>query len=536
MKVRSGKLLILLAVFLWLLLSVFHLYWAELNQDEGWYLYAAGLVAHGELPYRDFAFTQGPVMAFVYALATPLVEHFGVAAGRVVTQVFGGMAMLLCVGLAMAGSPRRGRQTAAVFAVSLLAVNTYHSQFLSVVKTYSLTSLWLMAAFLFLALALTRHRPFASLMAGFFLAAAACTRLSAGVLIPVTVLGCLLDPTLRPCRAGWGVALGAGLGLLLFLGPCLLLAPEATWFHLVEFHRAREGGGLVYKAGFVSRFVGAYLVICVATVVAGFAGCGKSRTSSVRNSLCRLMVIGFFGLSLVHIAAPFPYDDYQVMAVPLLVAAVSAVGATKLLSFSEGGEGDARTSRVATGVAWLLLLASVATAGSSPLLQESLVDGPDRIWWRIRKHSPLVALQDMGTQLQDNIPEGSTLLTQDLYLAVEANRRVPRGLEMGPFCYYPEWTDEQATRCHVLNRAGMSALILSAESPVAAVSGYGFSIQAPDIVPIPDQQREVLIDLLTTGYELHNSIEAFGQAQTQLDIYRRRTTSGKSIAPAVGVP
>ena len=38
-----------------------------INQDEGWYLYAANLVAEGKVPYRDFAYTQGPVMPFVYS-------------------------------------------------------------------------------------------------------------------------------------------------------------------------------------------------------------------------------------------------------------------------------------------------------------------------------------------------------------------------------------------------------------------------------------------------------------------------------------
>ena len=43
----------LVAVFL----SVFAVWWGALNQDEGWYLYAAQLVREGRFPYHDFFFT-----------------------------------------------------------------------------------------------------------------------------------------------------------------------------------------------------------------------------------------------------------------------------------------------------------------------------------------------------------------------------------------------------------------------------------------------------------------------------------------------
>src|SRR5437868_3616475 len=35
--------------------------------DEGWYIVSARLVGHGALPYRDFAFTQGPLFPYVIA-------------------------------------------------------------------------------------------------------------------------------------------------------------------------------------------------------------------------------------------------------------------------------------------------------------------------------------------------------------------------------------------------------------------------------------------------------------------------------------
>ena len=52
--------------------AVLAVWFGGLNQDEGWYLYAAQMVRAGKLPYRDFFYTQGPTMPFVYAVLAPV--------------------------------------------------------------------------------------------------------------------------------------------------------------------------------------------------------------------------------------------------------------------------------------------------------------------------------------------------------------------------------------------------------------------------------------------------------------------------------
>ena len=73
------------AVVAAVILSAANLYLGDLNQDEGWYLYAAQLIASGQWPYVDFAFTQGPVMPLVYALFKPIITAGGLAGGRMIT-------------------------------------------------------------------------------------------------------------------------------------------------------------------------------------------------------------------------------------------------------------------------------------------------------------------------------------------------------------------------------------------------------------------------------------------------------------------
>src|SRR5919204_5802399 len=56
-------------VVLYAAVSVVFVVWGRLNADEGWYLYAGRLAWRGQLPYRDFAFPQMPLTAYVYGLA-----------------------------------------------------------------------------------------------------------------------------------------------------------------------------------------------------------------------------------------------------------------------------------------------------------------------------------------------------------------------------------------------------------------------------------------------------------------------------------
>ena len=96
------------AVALYVVLGAMNLYFGDLNQDEGWYLYAARQVHEGQLPYRDFAFTQGPMLPLVYSLAQPLVDRWGVAGGRLFSAVLGFLGALAAAWLAARSSPEGG--------------------------------------------------------------------------------------------------------------------------------------------------------------------------------------------------------------------------------------------------------------------------------------------------------------------------------------------------------------------------------------------------------------------------------------------
>ncbi|MBN2162273.1 MAG: glycosyltransferase family 39 protein [Pontiellaceae bacterium] len=484
-------------------LSAMNLLHGNLNQDEGWYLYAARMVRHGATPYADFAYTQAPLLPYVYSLFYPVVERYGVFGGRFVTTGFGVLSALLSAATA-ARMVDRHKLFTALAVWMLVACNVYQSYFTTVVKTYALCVCLIMAALY----ALTYRKGYAALIAACFLALAAGTRLSAGVLLPVVGVWLIFQRNRRWHWVWFGV--GGGAVLLVVFAPFFSEAYDQAIFGLLGYHAGRDPGGLksllVLKMGFVSRFVQAYLVFALLTL----GSLCWSRKSDQRNAGVLLLWMCGIGISLVHFTAAFPYDDYQAIAYPVLAAAIVLTLAPRV------------HERWLLPALSCLLLASIATAFSSPVNQDWFVRGRDRIWWLFKDQSDLEKLRAAANIVRSYSLPGDLLLTQDVYLAVEADRAVPSGMEMGPFCYYPDFPREKAERFHLLNREMMMELLESGQAQLAAYSGYGLAIESPAILPVSHEDETAFFGLIEQRYEPLAVIDAFGQAHTALKIYTRK--------------
>lgn len=497
-------------------LAAANLWLGELNQDEGWYLYAAGRVAQGEMPFIDFAFTQGPVFPLFYALGHPLVEIWGVAGGRFFTAVLG-----LCTALVAAGCVRRlvrpeASSVAMLSVFSLITLNTYHSYFTTVVKTYALGGLWLALAFWLLTFREGRRGLWAAAGAGVAFSLAAGTRISAVVFLPLGLIWLVVNRASRPgAWLAFGIASGLACGSI-FL-PFLWANPEAVWFGLWDYHTARAVGGnaftwWIYRGAFLSRVAQGYLVLLALWIwvlaVGRTRATGWTEPAAERWGLPVLLWAGVLTLTAVHGLTPVPYDDYQAVLAPVL-AVVLTVAACRRIETETG------LQRLAVTV----VLVSILVAGASPINQEWFSGGRDRIWWKIKERTPLQGLRIAASAILPRAGADELLLTQDTYLAVETGLTVPRGMELGPFCYYPDWSDERARRCHVLNRSGMENLLRTTSASVAAFSGYGLAIRSPEILPLADEEQTRLRTLLQERFRPVWRLADFGQASTELTIY-----------------
>lgn len=516
MSRTSTTALVVLSLLAALALGIANLFMGELNQDEGWYLYSARLVSEGQRPYRDFAFTQAPMLPLVYGLAHPLLRDGGVGAGRALTMGFNLLACLFAGALAQRLASREMKGWAMACAFALAAVNVYQAYYGTVVKTYPLCAFFISSGAWLLAVARDRRSLLLHALAGLLLAGAAGTRISAGALLPVVGLY-LMWQRERSGRAAWlAFAVGGFLGLCLIFLPLLLAAPDAFRYFVLEYHSARAAGSLlsrlIFKVGCISRVVQAYFVAVGVGVALLLARVVKGRIGP-RDPLCLALWWGLAAMTLVHLSAPFPYDDYQVPLYPLFCALI-AVGAASLVELMQPA------SRVAVAVG--LLLISGAAAFSSPVNQGWMVLGRDRIWWRLREKPALVQLREVALEVRARSGSSGQLLTQDLYLAVEAGLRVPHGLEMGPFSYYPDLPRAEAERLNVMNRELLEECLERAEAPVAALSGYSFVIESPAVTKLSAAEQQAWWDRVARSYEPVSTVVDFGQGPTDLRIFERR--------------
>ena len=482
---------------------------APLNQDEGWYLMAAREVSTGSQPFIDFATTQGPVLPYVYAAFQPLIEHYGLLGGRMITAGFALLTLLnalLCVRQQAEG--RDAKRWASVLLVIFIGINCFHAQYTTTVKTYGLAGCLLVLAFLSLIRLYSTQRTLWAILAGILIALAAGTRLSLGAaFVPVGLS--LLFQRDRAGKLAWLYFGTAGLA-----GPFLLTASEQVHFGLLEFHGARcVENPLLMKAGFVSRFVQSYFVlsmVALALVLRRFPG---------RCPICACLWWTVALISLVHVIAPFPYDDYQTAVIPLL-AIVCSTAVTRSLP----------TTSFPT-VTSFVLLASLAAAGASPVLQDWFVIRQDRIWFQTKTQSDLHRLRDTAKSIRAHYPDMDTLLTQDLYLAIEGGWDVPNGFEMGPFSFAPELSRERAETLHLMNIPLLSTFLDQSDLPeLAAISGYGFNINAPSIQEISPAARQEVQRLIQRHYQFLDAHEDFGQQHTRLEIYVRKDLGGVTTA------
>lgn len=502
-------------------LYAFSVWFGSLNQDEGWYLYAASMVSSSKMLYRDFFFTQGPVLPAVYGALHGLWMPWGVLGGRLFTAALG-LAGCLCTAVLAGRAVRRERAScAAVIAFALTACNLYHVYFTTIPKTYALGALLLLAGFTLLTACcpregdIPRFAPVCAFGAGFLIAAGSGTRISLILLLPVTAVALLMSA--RKTGLAWlWFGLGGTLGVLLIYGLPLLQAPSAFLFSQT-FHVSRSSRNMMLAAGSLSRIVRGYSALCLAASavivwkLCRGAGSAAPQTRCPASFWRWVWLAGGAAVFLFQLTSPHPYDDYQVPVMGLFVAAVAA-WAAELAETRESG----------VGVCLAGVLASCLVSFGSPMAQDWFVVRQDRFWTVMQKKSDLALLREAGRTIKALAPDGGTLVTQDAYLAVETGMRLPSGLEMGPFSYFPELNDAAAVSNHVVNAHLLGKLLDSAPGPVCAYSGYSWAIRSPVTDPVPDAERRLFLDAIDRHYTLAGEMPDFGQNKTLLRILKRK--------------
>jgi hypothetical protein len=387
------------------------------NADEGWYLYASKLVYGGVLPYQDFAYTQMPLLPYVYGIPQRL---FGpsLLVGRLTSVVLSLGTFGMCCSIAR----RYGDERAAAITALLLLSWTYGVYYQTIVKTYALVSFFVVATFWLLSSKLNDdvRLPLAVICA----LAAAMTRLSALVFaIPIVAYSF----TLKPKTMLNGAAHLLHLSLLILLVFVLPNRKAITW-NLLTHHVGQWGDTSVlhklaqivgWRLPSLVLFWGPYIALAV------YALCHTHRRTSLRTCLrCHAPLAVFVGGITLFVASHLLtggwHLDYFVPAATALLPLVAVLLSNVYTHLQRQVLARRRLTR-----------AFGATLMYGALTGVYFVDVGGM-------QTPLEEITEVAAVVADHAqPSDKVLALEALWVAVEADRATLPGMSMAQFSYQP---------------------------------------------------------------------------------------------------
>ena len=491
------------SILVYLFLGILLVWMGQLNMDEGWYLYASKLVYAGFLPYRDFAYTQTPLLPYVYGL--PLLFQSSILTGRLTSLACSVTALLVFLRVAR----RYGGEPAMALTAWLVVTFTYGLYFAAIVKTYALVSL-LTAGTLWAVTARPRHQwNYLAAALGAILTAA--TRLSAIALAVPVIVYCLWAA--KRSRVRWSI--GAMMAVTA-IGFTILFAqnPQATEWNLLGHHLAQWGDVTLveklteiiwYRAPAWLNFYLPYVLLIVALIVSYLIARGRRVVGRfhLQSVALPLLVYGL-GLTLfgaTHFVTGGWYLEYFVPpaigGLPLL-----AIAAARILTVWR----TQRRARLLLSAALLLLpiwaviqysLLNLDLSGGQPPLQEA---------------AEVTAFVTQNSTSNDQI-----MALEDLWVAIDSNRSVPPDMALALFSLQP--LDRQtAARLHLVNCAMLTERISQQEFRIVVISQLDQALFAAGGCDTAIDQS------LAVHYNLGLVKEQFGQFNMPVSVYVRRET------------
>jgi hypothetical protein len=424
------------AVVVYALVSLVFVFRGRLNADEGWYLYAGRLAWRGQLPYRDFAFTQMPLTAYVYGLLQIVKQSLYL--GRITSLGFAVAAVAFCVRVAWREAGRVAGATVALLCVAF-PTGIYN---LTLTKTYALGAFFL-AAVLFALTSpgrTTRTWPLAT-------AAAIALTFTRSTGLPLTILVVLWCIARAPDRATRRRVVGVTAVGGLVAAAFLLNDFTAAKYNLITFHGLLWHGAdgrarldeIVHTR--LPDWLGdypAYFALMVASVGAIYL------SSPLRRYLARKPGVAIVGLGIVGtlvaqlVAGEWAPVEYASPVIPALLA-VTVIMLTHAVR-PAGGWAERRGLTVLAGVA-------VAAVAISTLFHP----GVGEYFTSSKDAGAVEAANRVGNYLHDHTQPGDEVLTLWAQPAgLVSGRDQVDGITAGVFSY-EDLTTADANDVHFVN-------------------------------------------------------------------------------------
>ena len=438
-----------------------------INFDEGFYAYVARDAMRGRVPYRDFAYTQTPLLPYLQGAAMS-ITGYGVREQRWINTACGALALALGLLVWRRNGVRWGHCAVLVLVWCLCVPLLYYD---TIGKAYAWAQLWLVVA-----------------AAAFFVPARPWIKLAIFSLAGVLAVGCRLTVlpavlglwagmvVLEKARLSWTLLVAVPmLTVLLALGPFFAADPMNASFWGLYYHFWYHSQSALPSQHLSSLWQSVAMVPGIAVLAAvSLAGAWRN----LREPGSWILLAGLAGW-ILSAGLPDVYTDYAIPCLPLAI-----VGSGCL--FRPG-----RPSSRAITLGFPLGLLALAVGGlfcvPSDIFLDGYLDAVDRTGAYVRNH----------TRPEDKV------LTPMPEIALAAHRDVPPGLELGKFGVTVEMDGPTALRRHILTMDQLRQLVGSEQAPVVVLCRFrngNFAWSVPSLRHFSGPFRRQLFEQLLHHY------------------------------------
>ncbi len=486
---KFWKVIIGLGAILFLLNSVAFIGLGQINDDEGWYLYASRLVFLGQYPYKDFAFTQTPLLPYIYGLPQSLLFQ-SIYLGRITSVIFSSAAFILLLWIAN----RYGGVSATGITSLFCATFTIGIYFQSITKTYALTTFLLALTFFVLSSSYQQNTKF--ILSTLFVLLAVLVRLSV-IFFAIPLIGYFFAVSHARVRVFIiTICVVTAFILLAFLLPNV----AAAHWGLIVHHVAQWEGATLFERItriFTARILNLWILfpqyfLFWVAILLDF----KRIKTGIKKYPVILLIAAALGLFVIPnlVSGGFHVQYF----VPLIFVSlpIAAIAYTKTAS----GRGLFSRTFLKAMLLCVILL-GLLHGGYYHLDMSGTLPVEEG-----KQPSIIIA--------KNSADDDRIFALEALWLVVEADRTALQNMTMAQFSFYD--TDTQtADLLHLVNGEIISTYITNRIPKMILLTAVDWAILRDT------PQYETIVDSLARHYCLIYQQEDFGQSRSRLEIFVR---------------
>ncbi len=431
--------LILAVTGIHLISACWHILYGGQNSDEGFYAIAARSVWQGDLPYRDFGYTQTPLLPYINGLVMQ-ITGFGLFEQRAINGLWGALTLLL-------GSLWLARRTSSAWAIGFAAIFSLSAPwmyFIHLGKTYAFIGLVAVAALWVYTEWVPGARK-AGTLAFLGVLGAGC-RLPIAPYFAALWIAAVVELPAHSGKALLRPVLYSFMWPAVLVLPFYLVAPESAYFWTSGLHQAATLDRVWRLPGYViiALAPAVWLALLVGLIHAGY-----------RPKVHRRADLVAAAATLVGLACNLlPRGVFEEYGVPLLPS-LGLVAATGLW--------QAGSARPWIRFPLVPVVLVALNLGAGVALQWRVMPAERRYTWSMflplnapaYNYSLPASLAQARRAVEHYLPPGDPFVGPVIILAAETGRIVPRRLRMGPFT---ATADFQAPKAHRLNLTTIAEL------------------------------------------------------------------------------